>query len=507
MWHWQFKSLAERAGMGDTKAMLRLGESFRGALPAAYLRLEAEWEENPGQKEDELADYLENHGEDAFHARAGIMWYLRAAAYGSVPAEEIAAGHPGWGSLSLLPEKFFIPGQDFRVSIRGSELRKAGLLSMKAEQEYSIRSLDEDGIFYAETYHGYEGPDTDGFGMEELYDFYAFDEFFNCLGCLKGYSNLDYRNNEERFLREIRTAGESYRRQREEYWRSTRAGSDSERCRWLLAGHKGVTIRNGVLVSFREDGTAYTIPEQVSAIGANAFSGNDTLEEILVPAQVGSIAGFAFSSCKSLRKLILPDHLTALGSGLCMDCRRLEEIHLPEMLEEIPARMFQFGSALKRIRLPEGLKRIGDEAFSYSGLQEITLPDGAALGRKAFAGSELRTIRIPGNAKLGEAAFWFCQELEEAVLEEGITGLPGKIFANCSRLQSVRLPASLRVIGSCALDNGSLKRVEIPEQVQEIAYGAFSRNTVLYGKAGTAAERYAAENGLRFVNSASAGRG
>ena len=85
MWQWQFRSLAERAGMGDIKAMLRLGESFRGALPAAYLRLEAEWEENPGQKEDELADYLENHGEDAFNARAGILWYLRAEAYGSAP--------------------------------------------------------------------------------------------------------------------------------------------------------------------------------------------------------------------------------------------------------------------------------------------------------------------------------------------------------------------------------------------------------------------------------------
>ena len=370
---------------------------------------------------------------------------------------------------------------------------------MKADQEYSIHSLDASGLYYAETYHGYEGPDADGFGMEELYDFYAFDEFFRFLGCLSGYSNLDYRNHKDRFIREMMSAMDECRRRREKYWKSTRPGSDSERYKWLLAEHKGVTIRNGVLVSYQGDGTSCTIPAQVSAIGEYAFSGNDTLEVIIVPEHVRSIADGAFSRCGGLRRLVLPDHLTSLGRGLCMDSRSLEEIHLPEMLEEIPKRMFQFANALKRVTLPKGLKRIGDEAFSYCGLSEIALPDGLELGRKAFAGSGLSAIRIPGNVKLGEEAFWFCSELEEAELEEGITVLPQKVFDNCKMLRTVRLPSSLTVIESYALDSRNLRQIEVPENVTKISYDAFSKDAILYGKAGTAAENYARENKLRFV--------
>src|SRR5699024_9022503 len=56
----------------------------------------------------------------------------------------------------------------------------------------SICGRDEYGRYYNRTYAGYDGPDEDGFGMTEEYNYYVYDEFFNLVYTFKSYSRSEF---------------------------------------------------------------------------------------------------------------------------------------------------------------------------------------------------------------------------------------------------------------------------------------------------------------------------
>ncbi|MBQ4143359.1 MAG: leucine-rich repeat domain-containing protein, partial [Thermoguttaceae bacterium] len=72
----------------------------------------------------------------------------------------------------------------------------------------------------------------------------------------------------------------------------------------------------------------------------------------------------------------------------------------------------------------------------------------------------------------------------------------------CTSLTSVTIPNSVTSIGNYAFFLcKSLTSVTIPESVTSIGNSAFigcSKDLVIYGKAGSEAERYAKENGIKF---------
>lgn len=472
-----FGKLAYRAGFGDIHAMFLLGEWFRGKLSDTYLKLEAEWEKSPKEMHEKFLAYIKENKEEATNARIGVTWFMRAAAYGNEQAAELVAEHEHWDIISFFPELFFYPGSGLLVNISGEDLRTAGFFEFTEDDTYSIRSIDSNGVFSAETYAGYEGPDSDGYGMEEEYNFYRFDEFFHNIGSLQGYSNLDYRNNEKRFAEKWMEQQKVQKQQRESYWTDSQLPEDSERYKHLASTHSGAIIRNGVLKRYNDDGKlSYTVPETVTEIAAKAFKGNSSLQEIIVPETVKRIEAQAFSCCKALKKLQLPDHLTLLGDTPCSDSRELEEIHLPEKLIELPINMFEFNEALKQVKLPENLKKLQKRCFTYSDIQDISLPEGLEeIGESAFNNSPISKIQIPGNVKqIGKEAFYWCKELKEAIISEGVTETGIEMFEGCEKLESVKLPASLKKIASGTFKNcKSLKEIMIPASVEEIRSNAF----------------------------------
>lgn len=70
----------------------------------------------------------------------------------------------------------------------------------------------------------------------------------------------------------------------------------------------------------------YIIPETVTAIGKNAFSGYLKLTSITIPASVISMNEWAFSNCTNLTAVSLPASLTDIGHGVFSMCSNLSEI-------------------------------------------------------------------------------------------------------------------------------------------------------------------------------------
>ena len=86
-------------------------------------------------------------------------------------------------------------------------------------------------------------------------------------------------------------------------------------------------IDNGKLILFiGKDLTEYTIPNSVTSIGDEAFSGCSSLTSITIPDSVTSIEYEAFSGCSSLTSITIPNSVTSIGRSAFNGCISLTSI-------------------------------------------------------------------------------------------------------------------------------------------------------------------------------------
>lgn len=123
--------------------------------------------------------------------------------------------------------------------------------------------------------------------------------------------------------------------------------------------------------------------------------------------------------------------------------------------------------------LPEALF-IPDE---YQGKPVIEIEN------EAFKGCALKEVRIPTSVKtVGEYAFAGCTALYEVFFYSGKTGctaINAHAFADCSALEELTMPGTLKSIGDFAFSFSGIKSVEIPRPVVSIGTSAFAFCTKL----------------------------
>lgn len=169
-----FRSLAKQCAMGDVGAMERMGD---------YFSAKAAHEE-----------------ETAFYQCAAQFWRTRAYRYGSETAKRFL--------LAWCEEKpnarMASPGLDEKLkgAADGELLNAIGFPFFEPGREYSLSGVDQDGVVEVSSWESDEGPDEDGFGREEFYDWWYLNEYLvlpKGVGYIHSYSNLDKRNSEDKF--------------------------------------------------------------------------------------------------------------------------------------------------------------------------------------------------------------------------------------------------------------------------------------------------------------------
>lgn len=157
----QFKRCANGCAEGDARSMWELGDYFAS---------------------------LEGHD---FYTYAANFWRTRAARNGFAPAEEWLeqwiGEHPKQRMPSALPEHII-------GSVQGILLYYLGFLSFEVDRSYSFRPIDENGIIVADSWCGYDGPDEDGFGGEDCYDWWFLDENLKQIPGTTMVHDLSYRD-------------------------------------------------------------------------------------------------------------------------------------------------------------------------------------------------------------------------------------------------------------------------------------------------------------------------
>ncbi len=153
------------------------------------------------------------------------------------------------------------------------------------------------------------------------------------------------------------------------------------------------------------------------------------------------------------------------------------------------------------------VKSIGESAFeNNTRLRSVVIPNSITkLDNYVFYGcSGLKSVTIPGSVtSMGDSVFYGCTSLNSVVIPNGVTYIPWYAFSGCKSLVSITIPPNVKTIDNGAFQNCTgLKSITIPKSVTSINASAFSGcpNLTITGYSGTAAEKYANQNGIKFIS-------
>ena len=198
--------------------------------------------------------------------------------------------------------------------------------------------------------------------------------------------------------------------------------------------------------------TKYAVPEEVNAIGVDAFRGVLALEEVKLPKDLDTIGRLAFAGCQSLKgKMELPDKLACFGEGAFCHTQ----------IDE-----FSISGENESFKTVDGvLFEITDGEHGEKWTNIIAYPCGRK--QKEYAVPE-------GTVLIQERAFADCPYLEKITLPKGILGVEPWAFAACGALKEINLPEGMQAIGDHAFWNAAaLPEIGLPDSLRYVGKEAF----------------------------------
>jgi hypothetical protein len=121
-----------------------------------------------------------------------------------------------------------------------------------------------------------------------------------------------------------------------------------------------------------------TIPNSVTTIGHNAFSGCSSLTSVTIPNSVTTIGYYAFQSCSSLASVTIGNSVTTIGDMAFLGCTNLTEIiNLNPTPLAIDANVFEgVSKSTCALKVPAGslaAYRAADVWKDFLNIQEISV--------------------------------------------------------------------------------------------------------------------------------------
>ena len=216
------------------------------------------------------------------------------------------------------------------------------------------------------------------------------------------------------------------------------------------------------LIAYRSKDTNYIIPNGVTHIGDEAFSGCESLTSINIPNSVTNIGNCAFYGCGFLKSINIPDRVTNIGDRAFSFCRSLTNINIPSSVVNMNGNPFcdwdgdlhneskafvyehqvlfnkdkttliAYRSKEKNYIIPNSVTNIGNRAFrGCKSLTKINIPDGVThIGDEAFSWCEsLTKINIPdGMTHIGDEAFSWCENIPSKIQSDIINRFGKEVF-------------------------------------------------------------------------------
>ena len=215
----------------------------------------------------------------------------------------------------------------------------------------------------------------------------------------------------------------------------------------LFSVGKKILVRYSPL---NED-ASYVIPNNVSIISNEAFSGCISLNSIIIPDNVIEIGEGAFTMCFNLKNISIPNSVTKIADETFSQCRNLTSVVIPNSITEIGNSAFFDCHNLTDIIIPDGIIEIGDSAFANCiALKNIVMPDSVTfIDDNAFSGClSLKDIRIPNNLiNIPDNAFSACYSLNDITIPNSVKSMGDCVFYFCENLGNVYFQGNAPELG------------------------------------------------------------
>lgn len=227
-----------------------------------------------------------------------------------------------------------------------------------------------------------------------------------------------------------------------------------------------VTITGGNIVTPKLEIPAELDGKKVSAIGMNAFTGNNVITDLVIPEGVTTLNWYSFNTCRNLETVTLPDSLEFIDSWAFERCSKLKTINVPANVTRINGGAFAQNSSMTSITCDPANKNyvsVNGVLFTKDMKELVAYPGGIQggytvpatvnhIGDAAFYGAlGLDSVTILGNLDfIGFEAFAECSKLTDVAIRDGVNYVGYWAFRGCNGIKSLTVPQSVTNIGNQA---------------------------------------------------------
>lgn len=255
---------------------------------------------------------------------------------------------------------------------------------------------------------------------------------------------------------------------------------------WFEAQPDGVICLNDVCLGYKgemPENAEITIPDGTKRISLGAFMDEENIKKVNLPDSLVDMGDMTFAACVNLETINIPSSITEIKTATFMECSSLKNIVIPNSVTKIGIAAFGYCESLDTFTIPSSVTEIGLSAFDrtawyYNQTDAILYKDGWLL-----------TFKDTSEPFYDMASFQVKDGTKGIV-----TGLI-QVIRSVDVVVPVTIPASVIYINDIDFENGNIVEMLLGMLLEDLDYNP---DFVLYGTAGSAAETYAKERGIKF---------